>query len=177
MKIKQAKNRLLIPLSIITAVIWGIIIYNIVDYYNSLGTDKTDVIDSPVASNQLYLEKPTDNKLLNTDYIKLDRDPFVLGARKRNTVAVRTNKESSKPKSQNNKKIKSTTAPVPLNYLIKGVVINDTSKLVIFQDMTNKKTLFMRERETYLGIIIKEINATKILLNESGSEKEINVKN
>ena len=122
MGIKQAKNKLLIPLSIITTIIWGIIIYNIVDYYNSLGANNEETVDSPVVSNQLYLEKPNDNKMLNTDYIKLDRDPFVLGTKK-HSVAVRTSKESIKLKSQDNKIMQITNAPAPLNYLIKGVVI------------------------------------------------------
>lgn len=61
----------------------------------------------------------------------------------------------------------------PLSYLIKGVIINNNSKLAIMQDITNNKIVFLRKGDRYQGIKIKEISATNVTLLENNELKEI----
>ena len=46
-------------------------------------------------------------------------------------------------------------------------------KLVIFEDITNNKTLFLKEGEVYNNITIKEIGKKSVGLIEENEVKEI----
>ena len=173
MKIKQGKNKLLIPLIVVTIVIWGIIIYNIVGYYNSSGDNFPEIMVPTDDLDETDFQKQISYGTTDVEYIQLVRDPFVFGKkhdamRQINTTPVKTKKE----------KVISVASVTPaINYTISGTLINDASKLAILEDMTNRKTVFMREGESYLSIVIKEINRAKVVITENGVEKEISIKN
>ena len=93
-------------------------------------------------------------------YVKLERDPFLFPK-----VKV-LKKKSVQPVKQIPK--------VPLlNYRISGIIVNEKSKLLIFEDNTNKTTVFLHEGETYKDIKIKKIDEEKVVLIEQGKRKEI----
>lgn len=175
MKIKQGKNKLLIPLTIITIVIWGIIIYNIVGYYNSFDDNSSEVIGSPDDLEVMDAQTQLYNKFQVGDYIELERDPFVFGKKKRNDASQQSNSVSIKTKKE--KASQESKPNSSINYTITGTLINNVSRLAILEDLTNKKTIFMREGEGYLSIVIKEIFPAKVVIIENGSEKEISIKN
>lgn len=175
MKIRQGKNKLLIPLTIITVIIWGIIVYNIVGYYNSFDDNSSEVIESPDDLEERGSQTQFQNKFYAEDYIELERDPFVFGKKKRNDASQLSNSVSIKTKKE---KVSQESKQTPsVNYSISGTLINNDSRLAILEDMTNKKTIFMREGDNYLGIVIKEIGRAKVVITENGVEKEISIKN
>jgi len=76
MRIRAGKNKLLIPLTIVTIIIWGVIIYNVIEYFNSLDENLTEVIEVPDDLEQMDFQGAAYSGLQNTDFINIDRDPF-----------------------------------------------------------------------------------------------------
>jgi len=173
MEIRQGKNKLLIPLTVVTIVIWGIIIYNIAEYYNSIDDSTSRIIESTDDLDETDFQKQISYSTPDVEYIQLVRDPFVFG-KKHNAVQQINNTPVTTKKE---KVISVATVTPAINYTISGTLINDASKLAILEDMTNRKTVFMREGDSYLSIVIKEINRAKVVVLEKDVEKEISIKN
>ena len=63
-----------------------------------------------------------------------------------------------------------------LAYEIKGIIINDRKKLVVFEDKINSKTVFLREGEVYQILKLIKITTDRVILIENGAKKEISIK-
>jgi hypothetical protein len=148
------------PLTIASVIIWGIILYNIIAYF-TLPSDpvvhKTGE-NTLVTADEVKVNQTDELKIL--EYEKLPRDPFLFAKTKNQRVAKKIRRKK-KPDSP------------PIKYRINGIVLNNNSRLVVFEDLTNKKTLFLREGEAYSDIQIKKISETNIILTERGEKKEI----
>jgi hypothetical protein len=164
--LKDKKNKLTVPLIIITFALWGLIIYKVINYLNSPGEDKSEmVIDkNETASLPLRNNLQQEEALANST---IERDPFVF--RKKQPV---------KPINEIVPiQVKKVIPPkLLLNYVVNGIIINQKSKLVLFEDRTNNKTVFLREGEQYLSVRIKKIFTDKVVLIEDSIKKEIVVK-
>jgi type II secretory pathway component PulC len=164
-KLSGKKNKLVIPLIIITFAVWGMIIYNLIDYYLSSSNEEEKIV---IDNNKLPETKSRKASGLSEEitYKELARDPFTFSRKMEKTI------EPVQPVVQH------IEPPKPqFMYKINGAIINDKSKLIIFEDQTNHQTLFLREGETYNGIKIKSITITKAIVVEDGKTKEVIVSN
>jgi len=162
MKIITRKNKLTLPLILVTILIWGFIIYNIVEYFNP--TDDNPIEVAPDAYSSPSPKKQTIKSMYEEkiEYVKLDRDPFLFS-------------KVEPPKQKIVKPVKAVPKTSPLNYRISGIIINNKSKLVIFEDNTNNNTLFLHEGETYKDIKIKRIFDSKVELIEMGKLQVVTI--
>lgn len=165
MKLKQKNNKLVLTLVAGTTIIWSFVTYEIIDYFNSFDKSNTEIIAEEGPVNFKQLSKETKTRIDTIIYVDLERDPFVFKKKIRKTNNTFPVKKNKKP--LRTKKIK---------YAINGVIINNKKKLVIFEDLTNNKTFFLREGEEYNEIIIKEIGKTKIVVVDVGKTVEITLK-
>lgn len=155
MKIAHSKKNYKVYFLLLGVIIvWGSIIYRTIGYFtndNSTAISQTFTSDLPtkIASNTNGLKKET-----KLDYLELKRDPFSLTVRRDNSTLKRKAKI-----------IKNNTPALPkIKYQIKGIIISGKRKLVIFEDITDNKILFLRKGQAYKGIIIRNIESTTVTL-------------
>jgi hypothetical protein len=175
---KKKKNITIIPLLIITFVVWGVIIYKVIAHFKS-GDDASPEVITNVASIADPVVRNTDNAgFIESEYVSLDRDPFVLKRITKVNGNTEQNRLINHDVVQNlPQKQKIDLSQInKIEYAINGVIINNESKLVILEDLTNKKILFMRKGDEYNDIIIKLIDLNKVTLTEKGITKEIEIK-
>lgn len=158
MRTIKIKNKLAIPLLVATVIIWGMIILKIVEYFNSANDETMEVIVEDTFNFVPHKNKETISP--NVEFTKLKRDPFLIPSKEL------PKQDIAKPSAIE------TIVPL-MNYKITGVVINDKSRLVILEDITNHTTEFLHEGEIYKEIKILKITSTKVLIKEEGSKKEI----
>lgn len=171
MKIKAKNNKAVIFLLIVTLAVWGAILYNVIKYYKSRsGSEDAGEILTSFTEEGLKASSVNKSSVESygtaMQYKSLDRDPFRM--------------EKARPKEDNIPVKKSSPheeklIPVKprLNYKISGVIINKGNKLVVFEDVTGGKTLFLREGDTYKDITIESVLMDKVTLSEDGLTKEI----
>ena len=167
MKKLKINTKLTLPLILIVLGIWAIIIYNVINYFNSF-----DKEDTPVAAITAGAPAaPGANKYHTLDidtlsYRTLGKSPFVLGRR------IDEEKPIPKP-VVNIPKVKEPPPLPKLNYKITGIIISGGNKLAVLEDVTNNKTVFLREGESYLYLHIQNIETEKVSLLEDKTPKEI----
>lgn len=161
MKSSASKNKLVYFLVLAVIGLWGIIIYNIIGYFKS--DDDTN----------LNLNNQTKNHSIPTAYKFSNVDLDTLSFRQLNKSPFEFEKEAVVVP----KVIKPFIPPPPvLNYNISGVIINGGKKLVILNDLTNNKTIFLSEGDNYKSISIKSIDVEKVIVIENHVEKTIVLK-
>jgi type II secretory pathway component PulC len=168
MRIKGSKNKIKGFLILAVLAVWGIIIYNLINYINS--SDSDSQLNNGKKSGIDNRSQTDKAKLINLDtvsFIELNKSPFELGK-----IVI------EKPKIVTPKIVVKTTAPPKpkLNYQISGVIVSNNRRLVIFEDLTNNQTLFLSEGESYRNIVIEKIDVEKIILKENESEQLIVLK-
>ena len=170
---RKPNKKFLIPLVIITIIIWGIIVKNIIAYYSNDSVEKTEVISLPENMEITDSVKKENSSFVNTIYLSLPKDPFVFHDNPERITKQETkiNRLSGKRFNPNN-----GVSPKSLNYSIKGIIINASNKMVLLEDRTENNTVFLRERDFYKNIRIKKINAGVVELEEDGSTKTVIVK-
>jgi hypothetical protein len=168
MKLKQKSSKFILVLIVVTTIIWGVVIYKLVDYFNFNNDEDNEVITEVEPVNPKRINKDFKNELDIIKFIELERDPFTFGSKQ--TV---TNLERTTPPPQQH--LPPTVNEPKINYAINGVIINGESKLVIFEDLTNSKTLFLKEGEVYNDITIKEIGKKKVSIVEFDGIKDISL--
>ena len=94
----------------------------------------------------------------------LKRDPFLL--RKKHTA------KKSKIK---NPKVEPKKFTEDIDFVINGVILKKNKKLVILQDRTNNKCMFLREGDKYKNLKINFISSTTISLLQNDIERKINI--
>lgn len=155
--------------------VWGIILLQIFAYFSE-DPDNTNVIENNHSTHfdtkdDKYYSVP-DN--ISIDYIKLGRDPFSFGKNVDEhigaTVVPNNRKYRVKDKILDNNATHNN-----INYKINGVIINSENKIVVFEDLTNNKTRFLKEGDTYINIVINEISKKSVSLTEGGNTSTIAV--
>ncbi len=153
------QNKIKIILIIAVLIIWGVISYRMVIYFNGDDENNIETIElNDTASMHNANPKSLDDTSL-VAYVKLDRDPFKYFKEKPKYVS---------PKPKVNRFIPIIVEkPQEMNFRISGVIINDSSKVIIFEDVDKSKTVFLREGESYNSITIKNITKTKVEIEEN----------
>jgi hypothetical protein len=164
MKKFLTKNKFTYVLIAAVVLLWGFIIFNIVGYINSGDessvNDHVNKIKLPAKSSNIKFKRVDIDTLTFT---RLNKNPFVFEKR-----IVKVSK-IIKPKF--------TLPPPPtINFNISGVIINENKKLVVFNDLTNNKTVFLSEGDKYKDIKIKSIDVEKVTYLENNQEKVIQLK-
>jgi len=174
---KKKKNIAFIPLMTVTFLVWGIIIYKVIDHFKSSNDRTSEIITNIASVVDPVNRNSVKNDVIETEYVSLDRDPFVLKRIMKVNDNVGQNKQLNQSTFPRLKPIIKTEQPqIKFDYVINGVIINEESKLVILEDITNKKIIFMRVEDKYKDIVIKSIDVNKIVLNENGILKDIEIK-
>ena len=62
-----------------------------------------------------------------------------------------------------------------LQFKIDGIIINNDRKMITLVDLSNNKTVFLREGESYNSIKIKNISKDKVEVVENGVTMDIEV--
>ena len=164
MKLKKKIN---IPLIIIVIVIYGLVAVKAIDYFKSNGDDSNqDSItneDVSMASNSNHSKQGLDDSFKFKDLLN---DPFTFTKMKKANDTAKVHKKIvSKP-----------PVFVPsLQFQIEGVIINNDRKMITFVDLSNNKTVFLREGEKYSTIKIKSISKDKVEVVENGITRDIEV--
>ena len=159
MKSMGKKSKSIYVLLISVVIIWGIVIYKVSDFLLSARFDNMEIKEVKDLSIDVTNHMPLSNSGHKGTYMKIKRDPFIFsnqGVPKKKIVSVINNKSYTEQ----------------ISYKPKGVIINNFSKLVILEDMSNDTTLFLRVGEQYEGIKILKISADYVRVLEGGKEKD-----
>lgn len=159
MEQKQKKKKMVYLLLLCTIVLWSLIGKYLVDFYKAY---KDNNEPSAIINN-----RKTNTALINdvadtVNYASKINDPFLF-----NKNEVRTKIETFPKQAEYRASI---------NYKINGVIINKEQKLVIFEDITSKRTIFLNEGDEYGDVRIKIISAEEVILLENRNLKKINLK-
>lgn len=159
------KNRIgTIVLIIAVLIIWGIILFRVFNHFSDNNDVQINITtESNILPKQILVEKSV--KTEEIKYIKLEQDPFTFTPIKPIRKAI--------PKKQKKEPIIQVER---INYSIKGAIIANTSKVIIFNDETNSETIFLREGEEYKYIKIIEIKPQTVLLTEYKKSKVVSIK-
>jgi hypothetical protein len=163
MKIGKKKN--IIILIVVVIIIWGIVLSNVISYVHSTHENYDENIQSNNDSVSKSGRQPAHFE--ETEFITLKRDPF--GLPRLHTLS----KLKPNPKIVHEKNEKSP--PVQIDYKIAGTIVNDTEKLLVLEDITNKTTVFLKEGELYKGIKIDSILTESITLTQGSATKKIHI--
>jgi hypothetical protein len=163
MKINK-KNKFYLLLTAVV-IVWGIIIFNIIDRLND---NDYEVIDDNFAEKlNIYKEINDEDDIENeTELYTLSRDPFLL-------------KEIKKPvkKAPSRKKLKKEIKKPSLKFNVQGIIVNANQKLVIIEDLTNNTTVFLGKGDKHESITVLEIkddNIVKLKVETEIREIKIN---
>jgi len=154
MKLIRKKSTSFFLLLISVLLIWSIIFWKIYSHYSGDQNDEINIehtLSDTIYNTNESLKEPDEQ----IPYVKLDRDPFTF-KRQKKIIKTKKNKELPIPPVQKEQ----------INYSIKGVIINNSSKMLILHDETNNETVFLREGEKYKYITIKKIKQSIITLSE-----------
>jgi type II secretory pathway component PulC len=164
MKLKKKIN---IPLIIIVIVIYGLVTLKVIDYFisndndSNVNADNND--DITLVSTKKQSKLNSDNKF---DFKELQNDPFTFTKIKKVRDSVRVHKKIVK---------KPPVFAPTLQFKIDGIIINNDRKMITLVDLSNNKTVFLREGETYSSIKIKSISKDKVEVVENGVTRGIEV--
>lgn len=171
--IRKKKNKFVWILLISVILIWGLVISHVISFFTGTGEDNSNEIS--VVQNEvdkIFSNKKVDSKNENITYLKLNRDPFSF-TRKLNNNFSPTKKVKRPPILI--KQLRNNIHQNRTEFRINGIIINPEGKLVIFEDLTNNKILFLKEGEVYNDITIKEIDKQKVILLQESEQKEISL--
>ena len=164
MKLKKKIN---IPLIIVAIVIYGLVAVKAIDYFKSNGDDSNENSvtneDVSMASNSNHSKQGLDDSFKFKDLLN---DPFTFTKMKKANDSVKVYKRI----------VKKPPVFVPsLQFKIEGIIINNDRKMITLVDLSNNKTVFLREGESYSSIKIKNISKDKVEVVENGISRGIKV--
>lgn len=155
------RNKFAIPLLLIVLIVWGVIIYEIIIEFHPGESVLILPEENYLSRYNLESNKKKAIEFDTIKYVKFRRDPFVF---------VKSIKRGGE------KPIKQLTqVQTILEFKVGGVLINAKRRIVILEDLTNSKTLFMREGDSYKNLIIKKIEKGGIVLLNNGKTEEIRI--
>ena len=158
----SGRNKFAVPLLLIVFIVWGVIIYEIIIAFNTDDSGLIQPEDNYLSIDNMESDKKEVIEIDTIPYVKFKRDPFVF-------VKSTIKKKKKKPVKQ------LTKVKTNLKFKIGGVLINANRRIVIMEDLTNSKTIFMREGESYKNLLIKKIEKGGIVLLNNGKTEKINI--
>ncbi|MFZ1288485.1 MAG: hypothetical protein WAR79_00220 [Melioribacteraceae bacterium] len=162
MNLPKIKNPTFIVMVIVVVIIWGLIISRVINYFSNDEELVIEIEDSELLSETL--KKKSNFNTAEIEYVKFEKDPFVLNP----FIQVLKKKEI---------KIEPVEPKESLNFIINGVIVNDKSKTVLILDQTNNQTVFLKEGMDYKSIKILSISPSDIEFKENGEIKTLTVNN
>lgn len=159
MKFTKAKDPIFLLLLVVVIILWGVIITKVINYFTSNDEQEIEIIDEQINSS-LFSKRSNAESEANIEYVKLNRDPFVLNPIRNVIKKVVKKEEPEKPKEY-------------LNFLVNGVLINNKSKTVLIQDQTNNQTVFLKEGDEYKSIKIVSISPSEIKIKENNEVRTV----
>ena len=158
MKVKNKKINVILIIAVIT--IWGVIGVKVISYLINKNESGIEKIEDVFDNDKTILKNETSNS--NLKYVRISRDPFLLGKIQRNLSVDNSSIDNVK---QNQ--------PEALKFHIKGILFSKKKKIVtIFNELKNE-TVFLKEGNKYESIKIIRIEKYKIKYSENGSKKEM----
>ncbi len=154
---KLLKNRAAIVLLVAVLTIWGFILNHIIEYLTSSGESTIEKIEQMEISGN---DSAPSNNYLQKSISKLKpikRDPFIL--HKVKTASKKT-----------------TTDKPPLKFNITGIIVNNNSKIVILEDLTDNSSHLLKRGEQYKTVKILDIKISEVKVRADGEVKVIDVK-
>ena len=143
------RKKINIPLIIITIGIWGFILYSIVQAV-WFKIDETGSENEPVFSFNKNVDRPSDSAEFEIEILL--NDPFRIKIIKPNQEIV---SEITKP-------IEQRLVNPPINFSVSGVVINGTSKKIVFNDYTHSNIVFLEEGDIYQNLKVLKITKGQV---------------
>ena len=160
---REVKNKTVkIFLFVSVVIVWGLISFKIINYF--LQNDSVELEIEVAETSRLHDKIESYNtKITEHDYKKLERDPFTLQLRKQKIV---------KPKTE----IKPPVKQAAFNYKIDGLMINGDKKVILLNDISENKTVYLKEGDKYKTLTINEITSNLVSLKENSLLKKLNLK-
>ena len=148
-------------------VIYGLVVLKVIDYFKSNSDDSNMNAaveeDISLVSNSNQSKHELDDSFKFKDLLN---DPFTFTKMKKANDTVKVYK----------KIVKKPPVFVPaLQFKIDGIIINNDRKMITLVDLSNNKTVFLREGESYNSIKIKNISKDKVEVVENGISRGIKV--
>jgi hypothetical protein len=140
------KRKINIPLILVTIIIWSIIIYSIVD---AVWFNVEDKQINETSMDYNFDKKETSDKS-SFEFEYLEKDPFKSAHIEKRTEVITVTPPIIKEEKREE--------PI-IRFSVGGVVINGTSKKIVFNDETNSDVVFLEEGDSYQGL--KVIKVTK----------------
>ena len=142
------KKKIHIPLLIFTVVIWGFVLYSFTEavWFNVEDSENQE----RYSQKNNYKITPRSSK--EFEYENLDNDPFQSRVLKPHIEMAPKEPEI----------IEQNIVNPLINFSVTGVVINGTSKKIVFNDNTNLKVVFLKEGETYQDLHVVEITKKNV---------------
>lgn len=154
------KKKINIPLIIITIGIWGFILYSVIQavWFN---IDETEIENDPVFSFRKNGNQPEDS--MEFEIEKLSNDPFKSTINNSQDKMIPEITESIEPQFIN----------PPINFSVSGVVINGTSKKIVFNDNTHSNIVFLEEGDVYQNLKVLKISKNQVEFINLDSRNQI----
>lgn len=154
------KKKINIPLIIITLGIWGFILYSVVQavWFN---IDETEQENEPVFNFNKKENQSEDS--MEFEIEKLSNDPF------KSTII----KQQEEIIPEVTERIEQRFTDPQINFSVSGVVINGTSKKIVFNDNTHANIVFLEEGDIYQNLKVIEISKNQVEFFNLDSRKPI----
>jgi len=153
---KKNTNKLLI---FGVVLLWGYIIFEVITAIIKSSPDSINGTDTLAFRNNLSSEKYISSGEALID-VSLVRDPFNF------TPAKPIVSSTPMPKPINMDRL-----PAGIMYRIAGVIINENRRVVLLEDKTDNRSVFLRENDKYENLKIIGIQHQVVVLEESGIKK------
>ncbi|MBI2418555.1 MAG: hypothetical protein HYV28_11780 [Ignavibacteriales bacterium] len=159
--IVQVKKKLpLTALLIAVLVIWGMILMHVYKYFQPGDDDGQEQLfpDETISGESVTSQQPKPD----LTYTKLHRNPFkFINEPVEVPVQNITSKEIKRP---------------DFTFHISGVIINNNRRVVIIEDDSHKKTVFLREAESYLDLKIITISQNAVAVKQGSESRTIEIR-
>lgn len=153
---KKLLNRILI---FGVVLIWGVISVQIIKAILKKHEDKIK-LDEPVIENNYSTKPPYGMDSISTALQVLLRDPFEF-----NKPVVK-----QEPLPIDHREV--DRKPAGIMFKVGGIVINENRRSVLIEDLTNKKTVFLRVNERYLNLKIIALKYDSAVIDDNTTTAE-----
>ena len=143
--------------------LWGYIIIQVILSYSHNKSELIKIDEKELNSSKMHIDLSKDTS--TSSDIMITRDPF-------NFLTIKPAPVTPSPVE---KKIDMDKVPAGIMYRIAGVIINELRQVVLVEDFTNKRSVFLRENEKYENLKILSVQYQEVILEESGVRKAIEI--
>ncbi len=162
----RKKSKYFIPLLTATIVIWGVVIFNIVEYMLTEAEPGIEIIEDNNLPLESIIHESREHDDVQPVIGSLQRDPFI----------IRRKTSQQKPEPPKLRFVQDMLRESPIEFKINGVIISGSSKIAILEDITNGNTQFLKIGDEYKGIKILDISEQVVKLQYFEEKIEHNLK-